>query len=55
MKEFLAIHKNQAGVEFETFVSQDELNELSNSGLLIRSRKLSHAEFMEVANFNNQH
>lgn len=53
MKEFLAVHKNQAGVVFETFVSKDELNNLSESGLLIHSRKLSHAEFMELANFNN--
>lgn len=54
MKEFLAVHKNQAGVVFETFVSKDELNNLSESGLLIHSRKLSHGEFMELANFNNE-
>lgn len=51
MKEYLAQY-DVDGIRYESFVSQDRLDELKENGQFVWCRKLTHGEFMEIAQYS---
>ena len=51
MNKFLVDYTGLNGLVFETFATESELSELSSAGLVVRFRKLTHGEIMEIATY----
>ena len=51
MKKFLVDYIGSAGLVLETFATESELKELSSTGLVVRFRKLTSGEIMEIATY----
>ena len=51
MKKFLVDYIGSTGLVFETFATESELKELSSAGLVVRFRKLTSGEIMEIATY----
>ena len=51
MKKFLVDYIDSTGLVFETFATESELIELSSAGLVVRFRKLTGGEIMEISTY----
>ena len=51
MKKFLVDYIGSTGLVFETFATESELKKLSSAGLVVRFRKLTSGEIMEIATY----
>lgn len=51
MKKFLVDFIGLNGLVFETFATEEELNCHKEQGTLVRFRKLTHGEIMEIATY----